>query len=160
MKSKSKNGELTSLGVSSPNSTVHHVEITLNLPQTTAYVNMLSYKQKNEYYKRYQHIFGMYSKYIYDSCYSYEFTKLGQVHLHAVWLVSPPPSYSVEGFVSDVSKSWLLSLTKKYRNYKPKCLYHNDDNVKYQCPSISVSYHINREDRFFYWVEYINKCAQ
>lgn len=151
--------EVISLGVTSAPPVLHHVELTFNLPQTSNFLLKLSHQQKKDYIDRYSKIYAIYSKYIYDSDYKFEFTASGQVHMHAVWLLDPPKGYSTAGFISDVAKLWIMSLASKYRKYYPKCLYNNPDNVKYQAPSISASYHINREERFFIWVEYINKFS-
>lgn len=136
-----------------------HVEITLNAPRIDSFTRLLSSGQKAWYRKRYVLLKAMMKSYIYDDSYIFEYCRDGTVHLHACWLVRIPDHITKAGFVSDIVKVWLRTLTKKYNkfNYNYIYFFDNDETTCYKCPSIKCSLRCNQELRFFEWFEYMCK---
>lgn len=141
------------------NPKLYHVEITLNAPRTKAFENLLVKGQKEYYRKRYNIMLLMFKDYIYESNYIFEHCKDGQVHLHAVWLISLSTKGSYAGLVSDISKVWLKTLSPKYSTFTSSKLYwfDEDQTICYKTASCKISLRINQEARFFDWFEYMCK---
>lgn len=139
-----------------------HMEITLCLPQTKSFLNARSHKQKALYFERYALLRNHYKHWITRSEHAFEFTKQGQIHMHALLdLNTPDRGFSPEGFVSDFVKLWLFSLTKKYQQFKPKCItwFDDDKTVVYRDASIKVAFKYDQPERRDVWHEYINKYS-
>lgn len=116
--------------------TESYLEITLNHPQTKRFLAMNSTKQKALYCSIWNCIKNEFQL---DgtSAYIYEYTKLGQVHLHG-YIKLPPGNFFIAGAISDIVKRYLNLLPKKYSLYNSNNYYPEYD--RYRCPSICVQY--------------------
>ncbi len=132
---------------------VGHLEITLNYPRTHSFMNKVSNEQKKMYrilWNSISNIFGMEKA----KGYTYEFCKNGHIHLHGYIAFKEGEKYSPIGAVSDIVKSYLQKLPKKYCAYKDAYMY--GDLIRYRSPSICVQYN-NDIDRLVQWQKYIIK---
>ncbi len=136
-----------------------NIEITLALPHTALFLRSTSVQQKRLYMSKYQMIITHIVSLIEDHDCVYEYSRNGQIHMHASIRLYKDAKYNVTGLISDITKIYLQTLTKKYSGFNPKLItYYDDDNtVVYYCPSIKVSHCLNQSDRLIKWKEYMLK---
>jgi len=152
--------EPTNLEVGSPK--FDHIELTLCVPHTVAFLKALSGKQKVEHLRRYQILTSMNKKIITRDAYCFEYTQKGQIHMHAIWILQlPEKSFSGIGLVSDIAKQWLATLSKKYSQFYESKIYNFDNNTSliYKDASIKVKLALCQPERAREWETYINKFS-
>ncbi len=148
----------TSLGSTLPKSCCY-IELTLNLPRTSAFANATSMKQRLFYLKIYNLIkctFGPLA--CTESEHYFEYCKTGHVHLHSLIKFELPGKHVPIGVVADIVKVYLSQLTKKYSNYADSCMY--SDYIRYKSPSIVCQYtEVDNIERIEIWRNYIKKYS-
>ncbi len=139
--------------------TLPNIEITLALPHTALFLRSTSVQQKRLYMSKYQMLITHIVSLIKDHDCVYEYSRNGQVHMHASIRLLSTARYNITGLVSDIAKIYLQTLTKKYSGFNPKLMvYHDNDNtVGYHCPSISIKHCVHQSDRLIKWQEYLQK---
>ncbi len=132
-----------------PRKITGYLEITLNYPRTALFLKKNSTQQKALYSKIWH--------YIKNACgipdespFVFEYCSTGQVHLHGY--ISLHGKYFIMGAISDIVKSILNSLPKKYCMFKEGSMY--VDYERYRCPSCCVQHRDNIDK----WLTYMNKC--
>lgn len=134
-----------------------NLEITLNFPRTTVFKNAKSDSQKALYLRLLQIIKCTFGPTTLEECeYTFEYCKNGHIHMHASLLFNFPHLHIPIGVVSDVVKTYLKQLPKRYSNYQEGSMFVN--YIRYKSPSITVQY-VSIEDskRSEIWKTYINK---
>ncbi len=135
-----------------------NIELTLCHPQTSKFLKLTSAYQKLYYDRIYQKIlctFGMHN--IKCSEHVYEYTKCGQIHMHAsIELRFPTPHFPL-GVVSDIVKTYLNEIPSiKCNRYNDACMH--VEWQRYRCPSIVCQYRpISAVSRLDAWQQYIRK---
>lgn len=143
----------------------YHIEITLNLPRTLAFLSQSSFGQRAQYRVRYNQLLW-YVKTIFiesvdeiQNTLIFEYCKTGQVHAHACIKFNTDKKFSGPGLVSDLTKIYLNSLNKRYKDYQESCLTIKDSETTYIyfCPSIKLALHCGQPERQNTWDTYIAK---
>lgn len=127
-------------------------EITLNYPRTASFIKKLSGEQQRMYIKMWD-ILKCSCGMPMASGVKFEYCKSGHVHLHG-YLIPSMTTYYIIGYISDLVKSYLRMLPKKYQQYNEKCMF--SGYYRYRSPSICVQYNDDPE-RFKTWYNYIHK---
>jgi len=135
-----------------------YIGITMNYPRTKGFLNMNSKKQKDLYKVLWAGILNT-LEIAPDNEYRFEFTKLGQVHLHG-WIKVNIDKFYIMGALSDIAKAYLRMMPKKYQQFKEGEL--NPEYRRYRSPSICLQYYDKCGDKkdpsnIDYWMEYIKK---
>ncbi len=153
-KKENKVERKTSLGDFTPN-----IEITLALPHTALFLRSTSVQQKRLYMSKYQMIITHIVSLIEDHDCVYEYSRNGQIHMHASIRLYKDAKYNVTGLLSDITKIYLQTLTKKYSRFNPLNItyYDDDDTVVYYCPSITVKHRLHQLEKLDKWKEYMLK---
>lgn len=98
-----------------------YVEVTLQYPRTSSFTNMVSTKQKQIYRRSFNHIKdSIPMNLVEDYGHVYEYCENGHVHLHGY--IQIKGTHCPIGVVSDVVKTYLNVLPKKYGRYKEGCI--------------------------------------
>lgn len=134
-----------------------YLEITLNYPRTAGFKNMTSDKQKGLYSRLLQLIKCTFGPTGIERCeHTFEFCKSGHVHLHASIIFVFSTIHIPIGVVSDVVKTYLNQLPKRYSVYQEGCMHIGF--IRYRSPSIAVQYtSFEDKKRIDIWNKYINK---
>lgn len=139
----------------------YFIEITFNYPRTPLFLKMISEYQKKLYSKCWHKTVDRYkistdnfcSEYIYEPC------KSGQLHCHGYISFDIGNMHFPLVLLSDIAKSYLNLLTKKYSKFEEKYMY--AEYRRYRCPSICLqlrsSHDDNYKERVEKWETYIAK---
>lgn len=133
-------------------------ELTLNFPHTQAWLNATVMKQRGLYERLLKYIQETWGPYNCLWCErAFEFTKKGQVHLHALLYYTVEPYYTDVGLINDIVRTFLRELPRKYSRFKEEYVY--PDLKRYKSPSICLQYRDPYEDtgKLAEWLKYIYK---
>lgn len=134
-----------------------YYEITMNYPHTLAFTRMLSSAQRRKYTLLFRNtIAALGIDNIVESNYIFEYLKSGHHHLHGYVIIKDElPIYPIGG-ISDMVKTYLLQMPKKYARYRDSCMY--SEMGRYRCPSICIQYQYKENTaRLQEWREYLCK---
>jgi len=139
------------------NATEFYIELTMNHPRCKGWDNLISTRQFNLYLKKLNDIkncLGFNNLGIVD--YGFEVSKDGHFHCHALLHSTCAKVHFPLGVVSDIVKTYLSSLPKKYQKYYNSNMY--DKYRRYHGPGICVQYQdSSNKERIKEWLNYINK---
>lgn len=136
------------------------IEITLNYPRTQTFLNKNSTQQQALYCKLWNRVKNARCvTALQEAGHVYEYCKSGQVHMHGYMRLKYDRPHFVFGVISDIVKSYLNCLPKRYQNYSERHLHY--EYKRYRCPSICVQYRdIDDKERIDLWHKYMRKTAE
>lgn len=133
------------------------LEVTMNHPRVASWENLTTTKQNSVYLKKLhllKNCLGIDNLELLT--YSYEISKDGHTHCHALFHSTSQRTHFPLGVIGDVVKTYLSTLTKKYSNYKRHCMY--EKYYRYNGAGICVQYRFPHEhERVAKWEAYIKK---
>jgi len=137
---------------------IQYIGVTMNFPRTKAFLNCNSAKQKDIYVKLW-HAIKNTLQVDPTNHYTFEFTKLGQVHLHG-WIKVDITDFFIMGALSDIAKAYNRILPPKYKQFRENDL--NTEYRRYRSPSLCLQYYDKSGSRkdpstIDYWIEYCEK---
>lgn len=152
-----EDGEAPSLGRASPQLQYSdvHLEITLNHPRTSKFVNMTSDEQRKLYDKMFSKMMQHLPEPLCETHITkvYEYCKSGHVHLHACVEYKLSKAHFPMGLIADTVKRWLNQIKQVYQ--EKNCF---TEFNRYRSPSITCQYFQNNKERKAVWLEYMHKA--
>lgn len=140
-----------------------HIEITINLPRSPEFTELISSKQKELYTLLWDEIKNVITL-SNQSEIAFEHCKSGHVHLHGYIAIDGDEKLIPIGAVSDVVKRFIVVYNRYCKprprdrqRYNEKSMFYMD--CCYKSPAILCRYK-NDNNRLAEWIDYIYKCAQ